>query len=225
MKRIGGLFEEFASFPNLLAAYKKAREGARKNEERLQFAYNLEQEIRQIREELLEGSYQPQSYRQFIIRDPKERVISVAPFRDRVVHHALVRILEPIYERRFIFDSYATRKGKGAHAAVFRAQEFLRKCHWYFKTDVEKYFDSVDQQILLDNIGQKIKDRRLLEVTTRIIQNGGQNGRIAHWQPHQPVFANVYLNPFDQYAKEKLGARYTSDTWTISYSSTPTRNN
>lgn len=209
MKRIGGLFEEFASFSNILAAYKKAREGARKNEERLEFSYNLEQELRQIREELLDGSYQPRSYRQFVIRDPKERVISVAPFRDRVVHHALVRVLEPVYERRFIFDSYATRKGKGAHAAVFRAQEFLRKCHWYYKTDIEKYFDSVDQQVLLDIIGQKIKDRGLMEVTARIIRNGGHNGKgLPIGNLTSQFFANVYLNPFDQFVKEKLGAHY-----------------
>ena len=101
----------------------------------------MEKEILALQLELTEGLYEPGDYRYFKIYDPKERIISVAPFRDRVIHHALINILEPIYEKRFIYDSYATRKNKGTHRAIEQAQIFLLNNRWYLKMDIRKYFD------------------------------------------------------------------------------------
>ncbi|HMQ59318.1 MAG TPA: reverse transcriptase/maturase family protein [Flavilitoribacter sp.] len=208
MRRINGLFDGFTSFQNLLVAYKKAHKGTRRTEESSAFFFNLEKELLQIQKELLKLTYQPRAYRYFKIHDPKERIISVAPFRDRVVHHALVNVLEPIYERCFIHDSYATRKGKGAHMAVATAQRYLGKDRWFFKTDVDKYFDSIRHDVLMGLIERKIKDARLLDITARIIGNGGENGTgLPIGNLTSQFFANVYLNGFDHFVKEELKVR------------------
>ncbi len=185
MQRIGNLYPQFCSFENLLLAYRKARRGTRRNQETAAFFHHLEPELLALQAELSSGAWQPQPYRYFEIYDPKQRTISVASFRDRVVHHALVNVLEPIFERRFIFDSYATRKGKGVHAAVARAQHFLRSNRWFFKTDVEKYFDSIDHGILLGLLERKIKDPQLLAVCEKIVRNGGSVQKsVAHLDYH-----------------------------------------
>lgn len=205
MKRIGNLFEKAVSFENLLRSYQKARQGTRKSAAVCSFGFHLEAEILQLREELTDGTYQPRPYRYFEIRDPKQRTIAVADFRDRVVHHAVVSVLEPIYERSFIHDSYATRKGKGAHAAVFQAQRYLRRNEWFFKTDIHKYFDSIRHDILLERIRHKIKDRRLLDLVERILSNGGAVGTgLPIGNLTSQFFANVYLDGFDHWVKERL---------------------
>ena len=208
MRRAGGLFEEFASFRNLLLAYRKARRGTRSNQETAAFFFRQEQELFQLQEDLQSLRYEPQPYRYFKIYDPKERTISVAPFRDRVAHHALVNVLEPIYERCFIHDSYATRKGKGAHAAVAQAQRYLGQESWFLKTDIDKYFDSIRHRNLLGLIERKIKDARLLAITERIVRNGGINGvGLPIGNLTSQFFANVYLNGFDHFVKQELRVR------------------
>ena len=144
MKRTGYLFETIYSFDNLYKAFKKAFKGSGRTPDSCRFHFNLENELLKLKNELESGIYQPEKYRFFKIFDPKERIISVAPFRDRVVHHAVVRVLEPIFEKTFIYDSYATRKFKGTHRAVKRAQNFLNKNFFYLKTDIKKYFNSID---------------------------------------------------------------------------------
>ena len=216
MQRIGNLFPEFCSFSNLLSAYRKAHRGTRKNAENAAFFINMEKELLALQEELRAGHWRPQPYHYFDIWDPKHRTIAVAAFRDRVVHHALVNVLEPIYERCFIFDSYATRKGKGVHAAVGRAQHFLRRHDWYLKSDVKQYFDSVDHDILLNLLERKIKDRRLLGVSELIIRHGGDEGKgLPIGNRTSQFFANVYLNALDYFVKENLRApgytRYMDD--------------
>jgi RNA-directed DNA polymerase len=209
MKRIGNLYPEFCSFANLLSAYRKARMGTRANQETGAFFLHQEAELLQLQDELREMTYYPRPYRYFQIRDPKVRTISVAAFRDRVVHHALVNMLEPIYERVFIFDSYATRKGKGNHLAILRAQHLLRHNPWFLKSDVDKYFDSIRQDTLLDIIARKIKDKGLLEITARILHNGGVHGcGLPIGNLTSQFFANVYLNTFDTYVKQELGVRH-----------------
>lgn len=212
MKRYGQLYTQFASFPNLLKAAKKARSGAIRKHETQWFGFHLEPALIELQAELLSGSYQPQPYRYFKIYDPKERIISVAAFRDRVVHHALINILEPIYERCFIYDSYATRKDKGTHKAVARAQHYLQRADWFWKTDINKYFDSIHHQTLMALISRKIKDAALLELTSRIVNNGGEGSSLLSTSKcglpignlTSQFFANVYLNGFDHYVTEKL---------------------
>jgi retron-type reverse transcriptase len=128
MKRHGDLFARLVSFENLLGAAQAARRGKRFKPNVARFDFDLEEELLALRQELLTQTYRPGPYRTFTIREPKARLISAAPYRDRVVHHALCRIIEPIFDRTFIKDSYACRMGKGTHRAV---EEFTRHARRY----------------------------------------------------------------------------------------------
>jgi len=209
MKRIGNLYDSICSFENLLSAFKKASRAASKKKATLNYFYNLEKNLLLLREKLLKETYTPGKYWQFTITDPKKRVISVAPFEDRIVHHAIVNILEPIYERRFIFDSYATRKNKGTHRAVRRAQEFLRHNALYLKTDIRHYFDSIDHNILMNTLRKKIKDEKLLNLIEKIIQKGGSCGKgLPIGNLTSQFFANCYLDVFDHIIKDESQEKY-----------------
>ena len=209
MRRIGGLFDGVVSYSNLYRAYRKALLGARRNEEQAHFYYNLENELVTLGRELVDGTYNPGPYRYFMIFDPKEREIAIAPFRDRVVHHAIVNVLEPIYERRFVYDSYATRKGKGTLAAIKRAQSFLRESRYYIKLDISKYFASIDRNTLLEILERKLKDTRLLELIARIVWNPPDEDRgLPIGNMTSQFFANVYMDPFDHFVKETLKQRH-----------------
>ncbi|MDI7270071.1 MAG: RNA-dependent DNA polymerase, partial [Myxococcota bacterium] len=145
MKRIGGLFDRLASFENLCAAFVEARRGKRKTDEMAAFELAAEANVIEIREHLLASTYRFGPYRSFRICDPKPRTIVAAPFRDRVVHHATCRVLEPVLDRTFIGDSFACRAGKGNLAAVLRLRDFVRAVPdgWALSCDVRRYFQSV----------------------------------------------------------------------------------
>jgi len=208
VKRIGNLFARVTSYENLYTAFRLARKGSGKTAYTCRFFYHLEPEIIRLQKELADGTYRPGAYRYFTICDPKERVIAVAPFRDRIVHHAIVRILIPIYERVFIHDSYATRPFKGTHAAIKRAQKFVRRWPWYLKLDVEKYFDNVDHNILMASLKRKIKDRELLELLNRIVRNTPIYGKgLPIGNLTSQFLANVYLDPLDHEIKDHIGVR------------------
>lgn len=122
MKRASNLFDSIVDFDNLLEAFHKAQKGKQDRAEVLAFRAELHPRIESIRSRLLSGTFPFGAYRHFYIRDPKERLIQAAPFEQRVVHHAIINVLGPVFERRFIFDSYACRKGKGQHAALARVE-------------------------------------------------------------------------------------------------------
>jgi hypothetical protein len=205
MKRYGQLFEQMTAFGSLLAAFHRAKRGTRLNRDNGGFIFRAEMELLQLRDELLSGAYRPQPYRYFQIAEPKIRTISVADFRDRVVHHALVGVLEPVFERQFDFDSYATRRGKGTHLAVRRAQAFLQHSDWYLKSDVDGYFASIRHDTLLGLLDRKIKDRRLLDTAGHIIRAGGADGcGLPIGNLTSQFFANVYLDPFDRFVRQQL---------------------
>ena len=205
MKRYGYLYEKITSFDNLLSAFKKAYQGVGKKSYSLEYWVKLEPKLIELQRELINETYQPRDYRYFKVYIPKERTIAVADFRDRIVHHAIVNILEPIYEKVFIYNSYATRKNKGTHKAVKKAQDFLRENYWYFKTDVKKYFDSIDHKILYSVITRKIKDRKLLGLIKKIIKNGGKQGKgLPIGNLTSQFFANIYLDQLDHYIKDNL---------------------
>lgn len=214
MKCTGYLFEGICSFENLHQAFKKAFKGSGRTQEACRFHFYLEKELLQLKEELEAGTYRPAKYRYFRIFDPKERTISVAPFRDRVVHHAVVGILEPIFDRTFIYDSYATRKGKGTHRAVKRAQSFLKKNFWFFKSDIAKYFNSIDHDVLLGLIRRKVKDENVLKLVERITRNSDKSRglEVGKGLPignlTSQFFANVYLDPLDHFVKDEMGVKY-----------------
>ena len=202
------LFNQVVSFGNLHTAYKKAASGCRKNQELARFNFHLEKELISLQNELISGGYTPAFHRYFTIYDPKRRTIAVAPFRDRVVHHAVVNVLEPLFEKRFIFDSYASRKEKGTHAAAVRAQTFCRRRPWYGKADIEKYFESMDHAVLLKALKRKIKDNALMVLIEKIVfcsptpSKGVPIGNLT-----SQFFANVYLDLLDHYMKDELGIR------------------
>ena len=228
MKRKGYFFNDLCGFGNLHAAFKKAWRGCGRSDDACRFFFHLETDLLQLKNELESGNYFPAAYRYFTIHDPKERLISVAPFRDRVVHHALVNVLEPVFEPTFIHDSYATRKGKGTHQAVRQAQRMLRKNRYYLKMDVARYFHCIDHSILLSFVSKKVKDKAVLAVVERIVRNADGCPGIADGKGlpignlTSQFFANVYLNPLDHFAKDDMGwayIRYMDDMVLFSNSS------
>ena len=142
-------FEQLCSLDNLYQAWRQAAKGKRGKGPAAAFEFHLEQNLRQLRGDLQERKYQPGRYESFYIHEPKKRLISAAPFRDRVVHHALCNVIEPRFERSFIVDSYANRVGKGTHKALDRAQYFLRKYKYVLQCDIEQFFPAIDHAILM----------------------------------------------------------------------------
>lgn len=227
MKTYSNIFSQIYSFENLLHAAQKARLGKRYKDYVGRFYANLEYELIALQNELQQKRYQPGEYRTFTIYKPKQRMISAAPFRDRVLHHALCNVIEPLFERKFIFDSYANRKGKGAHKAVLRYQHFCRKNKFALKCDLQKYFPSIDHDILKQQIRRTIRCHDTLWLIDRIIDGSNEQEPVLHYfagdEMFTPLtrrhglpignltsqfFANVYLNPFDHFMKEHLRIRY-----------------
>jgi RNA-directed DNA polymerase len=212
-KRRGFLYDRLTSWPNLYLAYRKACKHKKNKDETAEWMFNCEHNLLILQDELIEHSYQPQAYKYFRIQVPKERIISVASFRDRVVHHALVNIIEPYFEATFIKDSYATRKEKGLHLAVENAQSYACRHQWYLKLDIEKFFASVSHEILLKLINRKIKDPKVMALCRIILQNQTLSMGLQH-NRGLPVgnltsqfFANIYLNKLDYFIKQNLGYR------------------
>lgn len=203
MKRCGNLFESVCLFENLLLASKKAQKGKRFRPSVSIFNLNLENELLCLQKELQDQTYQIGSYKQFYIYDPKKRLISAAPYRDRVVQHALCNIIEPIFDRIFVYDSYACRKGKGSHEAVERFTEFSRKNDYVLKCDVKSYFASIDHETLWQFILGKIKDKQALWLIRQIIDSTVSPG-IPIGNLASQIFANLYLNELDHYLKEAV---------------------
>ena len=226
MKTYRNLFDKIVSFDNLLSAAKKAQKGKRFKKTTALFNLNLEKELFKIQKELKDGVYRHGDYLDFYIHDSKRRLISAAPYRDRVVHHALCNIIEPIFDKTFIFDSYACRSGKGVHAAVNRYTEFSRKNRYVLKCDIQKYFQSVDHEILLAIVSNKIRCQRTLSLIKEIVCSRIGKGNVEYFRnddlftPYSrtraiPIgnltsqfFANVYLNDFDHFIKEQLRCRF-----------------
>ena len=234
MKRHGNLWPRMISFRNLLLASHKAKRGKRFRPSVAEFEFRLEPELLRLQEELRDKTYRPGNYRSFYIYEPKKRLISAAPYRDRIVHHALTGILEPIFEPTFIYDSYACRRGKGTHAAVDRCQQFARQFRYVLKADIRKFFPSMDHEILKERIARKIKDPGVLWLAALLIDHSNPQEPVFDWfagddlfTPSErrrgtPIgnqtsqfFANVYLDPLDHFVKERLGikgyVRYVDD--------------
>ena len=223
MKRTGHLFDQLTSWPNLCRAAHKARRGKRFRPNVQWFEFHREWQLLQLQRELTSGSYTPSGYRTFVIYEPKRRLISAAPYRDRVVHHAVCNVLEPLFERGFISDSYACRPAKGNHAAVYRASEFAQRYRYVLKADIRKFFPSVDHQVLLAVVARRIKDPRVMDLLGKIIANTGPQDRPTLLFPGDDLFtplerpiglplgnqtsqflANVLLDPLDHFIKERL---------------------
>ncbi|MCD4759394.1 reverse transcriptase/maturase family protein [archaeon] len=216
MKSSSNLYPKLCSYNNLLKAFKKASKGKSFMPYVVEFRENLNLNLLSLKTELETLTYKPTKLKKFVIRDPKTRVIRKSIFKDRVVHHAIVNILEPIYEKTFIEDSYANRKTKGTLAAIKRFDKFKRKVSknnkikcFVFKADIKKFFDSVDQDTLLKIFRRNIKDKKLLWLIKQILKNfhNKEKGMPLGNMTSQ-FFANVYLNELDYFVKHKIKAKY-----------------
>ncbi len=205
---MGELYYRITNFQNLYTAFRKAFKGKKNDPEASTFFLNLEKNLFELRNDLLNQQYKPGKYRYFKIRDPKERIISDAPFRDKVVHHALVNVIEPVFETIFIENSFACRKGKGTHRAVLLAQKYIRSNNFYLKMDIEKYFESMDHQRLVEIFSDTIKEQDVLWLLKTILrtseQSSGVKGKgIPIGNLTSQFFANIYLNKLDHYVLNK----------------------
>ena len=222
MKTYKNLYPQVCAWENLYLAYRKARKGKRGREPAATFEFDLEDNLLRLLRELENKTYRPGPYTSFYIHDPKHRLISAAPFRDRVVHHALCNVIEPIFERSFIFDSYANRVG--------------RRCRYVLPCDVRQFFPSIDLAILRETLARKIADPDVMWLVDRILESGvGVLDEVYEmvYFPNDDLFAvnrprglpignltsqfwaNCYLNPFDHFVKRELRCkgylRYVDD--------------
>ncbi len=217
VKRAGGLYGRIAERENLRLAFWKATRGRRVRTAARTFAQNLDRNLERLADELRDGDVQVGDYHQFTIHDPKERLITAPCFRDRVLHHAIMNVCEPVLERTLIHDTYACRRGKGRIAALRRAQCFASRATYHLVCDIRKYFDSISHPILLEALRRRFKEPRLLGLFAKII--GGYRVRPGFGLPIGSLtsqhFANHYLAEFDHRMVREPGVlgyvRYMDD--------------
>ncbi|MBQ2992670.1 MAG: hypothetical protein IJE21_02060 [Alistipes sp.] len=206
MKRVANLMPRILALENLLAAYYDARRGKQHKEPVIQFTKNLYNNILELRDGVLNGTFKIGRYHYFNIYDPKQRVICAASFEERVLHHAIINVCKSRFEQHFISDTYASREGKGVYAAIDRARQGMSQCRYVAKLDVRKYFDSVSHVVLKQQLRRVFKDCQLLNLFDKIIdsyavtpQRGIPIGNLT-----SQYFANFYLSFLDHYIKEAL---------------------
>jgi retron-type reverse transcriptase len=222
------MFAILCSWDNLLLAYRQAARGKRGKANVAAFEHRLEDNLWQLQDELRRQTYQPGPYHSFFIHEPKRRLISAAPFRDRVVHHALCNLIEPRFERSFIDDSYANRAGKGTHRALGRCQQFARRYRYVLQCDIRQFFPSLDHAVLRDILWRNVDDLQVRWLIDQILQGGAGTHSETYemvWFPGDDLlaalrprglpignltsqfWANCYLNPFDHFVKRRLRCR------------------
>jgi len=211
------IFDEIISLENLFLAWDGFKREKRNKSDVQKFEYNLEDNIFQLHQELKTKTYQHSNYQSFYIQDPKLRRIHKAYVKDRVLHHAVFRILYPIFDPTFIFDSYSCRTEKGTHRAVNRLQKFARKVNknntgncYILKCDVKKFFDSIDHDILISLIKKKIQDKDTIWLIKKIIKSffTSLNKGLPLGNITSQLFANIFLNELDRFIKHKLKIKY-----------------
>lgn len=230
------MFDQLCSWDNLYLAYRLAAKGKRGKAAAASFEYRLEDNLWQLHEELRDKTYRPGRYHSFYIHEPKRRLISAAPFRDRVVHHALCNVIEPLFERGFIHDSYANRVRKGTHRALDRCQQFTRRYRYALQCDVEQFFPAIDHTILRATLARKVNDRDVMWLIDQVLASSvgvlsdeyqmtwfAGDDLLAALRPRglpignltSQFWANCYLDPFDHFVKRRLGCpaylRYVDD--------------
>jgi retron-type reverse transcriptase len=217
MKRLNNLFALISDYDNIATAFYKAARGKRHHKYVIDFLNYYDHNIRKIQGDIQAKNVTVGDYHYFLINDPKPRNICAASFSERILHHAIMNIIEPRLEKFAIYDSYACRKGKGSHCAIFRAQDFSKKSLWYLKLDIARYFDSIDQTIMIQLIFKRFKDPDLIQLLQKILET-------YHTEPGKGVpignlisqhLANFYLGHLDHWIKEirkiKYYVRYMDD--------------
>ncbi len=222
------LYEKVCSLKNLHLAFIKARKGKSKKKYVIDFQEDLMNNLNKLREELINKTYTPNKLKRFIIKDPKTRTIHASIFRDRIVHHAIINILEPIYQPIFIYDSFASQKDKGSHLAVNRFESFVKKVSnngrliknslnnnqirgYVLKADFRHYFDTVNHEVLIKILEKKIDDKDLIWLIRVILENFDDKEKgigMPLGNYTSQFFANVYLNELDYYIKHILKLKY-----------------
>ena len=228
MRTYNKLYKKLYSTDNLISAFRKARKGKSKKNYVINFESNLERNIAVLQRDLRLKKYNPNRLKKFIVRDPKTRIIHSSIFRDRIVHHAIVNLIQPIYEKIFIYDSFASRKSKGTHSAVKRFKSFLNKASsngqkiknpfnnnsikgYVLKADIKHYFATIDHEVLINILRKKINDKDFIDLI-KIVLNNFKTNKKGRGLPlgnyTSQFFANVYLNHLDYFVKHKLKAKY-----------------
>lgn len=231
-------FDSFIAWPNLLAAYIAAARGKHASEGVARFAYHAGEAVLRLQRALAAGTWQPGGYVQFPLHEGKRRWFSAAPFADRVVHHALLQVVERRFEATFCDASYANRRGRGTHRAIGRLQQHARRHRHVLRLDVQRHFASIDHAILLELLGRRIPEPGLQRVVRAIVASGEHVADPAEPPPQWlflgddllalarprglPVgnltsqhWSNVYLHPLDEFCTRTLGChayvRYVDD--------------
>ncbi len=226
MTRVGGLWPLLTSWPNLVQALERAALGKRSRPDVARFVIDWEPRVLELQRDLEDGSYRPAGYLTFRVTDPKPRLISAAPFRDRVVHHALTQMLEPVFEPRFVDQSYACRTGFGTHRAVEAAHAACAAFPYVLQCDVRKFFPSIDHPILKSQLAKAVKCRPTVGLAERIIDGSNPQEPVHLYFPGDDLFtpserrhglplgnqtsqffANVYLNDLDQFVLREIQPR------------------
>ncbi len=204
MKRVSNLYSRIPMYDNLCLAFWKAAKGKSSRSEVIVFKNNFHTNINSLKNQLLNHKPDIGNYHFFHVFDPKQRFICAASFPERVLHHAIMNVCEPILDSYAVFDTYACHKNKGNHKALSRAQTFAKKYKWYLKLDIKKYFDSIDHVTLLKLLTRRFKDKNLLNLFDQILQTYNcETGRgIPIGNLISQHLANFYLGTFDHWIKE-----------------------
>jgi len=207
------LFDHLTSSPHLFEAWTAFCSGKRSRPDVMAYNQRLEENIFHLQHLLISGTYRHGAYMPFQINDPKSRRIHKATIQDRLLHQAIVSVIEPFFEPRFIFDSYSCRKSKGTHAATRRLRKFLRQASqndtrsvFALKCDIKQFFASVDHIILMNLLAERIRDQQVLDILQDIIGSlPNATGRgIPLGNLTSQLFANIYLHEFDWFIKNQL---------------------
>ncbi len=233
---MGSMFDAITHWDNLWRAFRQAARGKRAKGSAAGFEFKLADRLLALQDELRSQNYRPGAYRHFFIHEPKRRKISAAPFRDRVVHHALCNLIEPVFEARFIEHSYANRAGKGTHRAIDRVQDWTRCYRYVLRCDVVRHFPSLDHAILRAKLERFIPDPAVRWLADTILASGDGvlaneysqvffpgDDLLAACRPRglpignltSQFWSNVYMNDFDWFVQRRLGCgaylRYVDD--------------
>lgn len=216
MKTHKRLWQDFISQENFDLAAKKAVKSKKTRKAVQRFLNNRTELLEILRQNVMHQRFRTSQYKTFIIREPKQRIIYNLPlYPDHILHHALINILGPIWQRMFIRDSYACIPGKGLHAASQRTMEFVRKNKYVLQCDIRKFYPSIDHKIMMDIVEKKIHDRRILALLNEIVWSVGGAKNLPIGNLTSQWLGNVYMNELDHFVKEKLGwhnyIRYCDD--------------
>jgi len=218
VNRLCHVYNNITSFDNLLLSWQEFLCGKRKRKDVAEFSVNLTDNLVALYGELADKTYQHDGYTAFKINDPKPRNIHKASVRDRLVHHAIYRILYPYFDRKFIYDSYSCRIEKGTHRAINRFSDFGRivsqnntRTVWVLKCDIRKFFANIDHLILKEILARHISDQDVLWLLGQIIDsfNSSRKGvGLPLGNLTSQLLINIYMNSFDHFVKRELKVKY-----------------